>query len=520
MFSTPEDVLQVIDSDIRANNELYGLLLEAHLNREAVFAQLKKCTTYSNTLLSSNALQGQLFARLTALVQIQNHVISKFADCLCLGATKNNPIANIDIPTVVCSSRATDAFDAVKTRLPHIPDAIVEKVLESNGNDVNQAVELILLPDMVSASGDSKGTPKKPEGNAEESAEMWKLKMVFPNIPEETAALALSHTDNDPDRAINLLLVQGAAWAMSAPVQQLAEMTMTPTRVQRPGATDADWGATWMGELMPGVAPNEVQVALKSSRGNVLRAFKMLKEQRQKEERGKKAEAIRRHSPSNSPSAAMAAAPGVLSPTVSCSQAQAKLELEIARRLARADVAPSDFFQLNSRLMITTKRRVSEVMASRDVPPREAKILVGQERLKDRLRCLGLKEVPMADDGNCQFRSFAHQLFGSQDQHMKVRQSVVYQMRTNPQLYSIYFDGDKEYQRYLDRMGKEKVWGDEMTLKAFCDYFGVVVHLVLSSGSRWYHKMCPDKARDSSRQIAMAFLCPIHYNAITTVDGR
>lgn len=52
----------------------------------------------------------------------------------------------------------------------------------------------------------------------------------------------------------------------------------------------------------------------------------------------------------------------------------------------------------------------------------------------------------------------------------------------NPQLYSIYFDGDAEYHKYLARMARDKEWGDEMTLKAFCDYFGVVVHLVLLGG--------------------------------------
>lgn len=40
----------------------------------------------------------------------------------------------------------------------------------------------------------SGGGVKRPESGAEETAEMWKLKMVFPAIPDETVALALSHT--------------------------------------------------------------------------------------------------------------------------------------------------------------------------------------------------------------------------------------------------------------------------------------------------------------------------------------
>lgn len=52
-----------------------------------------------------------------------------------------------------------------------------------------------------------------------------------------------------------------AAWAMSPPVQQLAQMTMTAPKPQRQEAGATQWGATWMNELMPDVPQQEVHVA-------------------------------------------------------------------------------------------------------------------------------------------------------------------------------------------------------------------------------------------------------------------
>ena len=51
--------------------------------------------------------------------------------------------------------------------------------------------------------------------------------------------------------------------------------------------------------------------------------------------------------------------------------------------------------------------------------------------LEKRLKDLKLKMLIMGDDGNCQFRSCSHQLYGTQENYEKVRQKVVNYMQAN-----------------------------------------------------------------------------------------
>ena len=56
--------------------------------------------------------------------------------------------------------------------------------------------------------------------------------------------------------------------------------------------------------------------------------------------------------------------------------------------------------------------------------------------LKQRLDFLNLKTVVMAGDGNCQFRSFSYELFGTQNYHAFVRAQAVAHMKSNKHTYS------------------------------------------------------------------------------------
>jgi hypothetical protein len=146
---------------------------------------------------------------------------------------------------------------------------------------------------------------------------------------------------------------------------------------------------------------------------------------------------------------------------------------------------------------------------------REAGIQAGRERLLDRLHSLGLTEVPMADDGNCQFRALAHQFYGTADLHRWVRHQVVQHIRDHPDRYSVYFDGAAEFETYLADMAAAE-WGDELTLKACSDQFQAVVHLVMST-SAWYRRWDPTDG-PSARDLVLSYLSPVHYNSVVPPD--
>eukprot|EP00729_Bicosta_minor_P018636 gene18636-18733_t len=63
--------------------------------------------------------------------------------------------------------------------------------------------------------------------------------------------------------------------------------------------------------------------------------------------------------------------------------------------------------------------------AMRDRMSREEKIEDGLKLLRERVDNIKVKVIHMEDDGNCQFRSLAAELFGSQRHHALVRSRVV-----------------------------------------------------------------------------------------------
>lgn len=147
-------------------------------------------------------------------------------------------------------------------------------------------------------------------------------------------------------------------------------------------------------------------------------------------------------------------------------------------------------------------------------PSREQQIEDGKALLEQRCAFLGLREVEMEDDGNCQFRAISQELFGTQRHHEHVRAAVVSYLRTHPGEYSPLF-APGEWQSYLADMANPRTWGDELTLRAAADTFEVLVHLVTSSDSNWYLVYHPSATPNAdARQLFLAYVAPIHYNTV------
>ena len=116
---------------------------------------------------------------------------------------------------------------------------------------------------------------------------------------------------------------------------------------------------------------------------------------------------------------------------------------------------------------------------------REEKIEDGMKLLRDRVDFMHLNIKTMEDDGNCQFRAIADELFGHQRHHDVVRKRVVEQLRANSDSYSFYVGGEREWGRYLDKMSQSRTWGDELTLKAASEAFRCKIHVVTTEQENW-----------------------------------
>ncbi|KAF5742551.1 hypothetical protein HS088_TW09G00601 [Tripterygium wilfordii] len=133
------------------------------------------------------------------------------------------------------------------------------------------------------------------------------------------------------------------------------------------------------------------------------------------------------------------------------------------------------------------------------------------QRLLDRLQLYDLVENKVQGDGNCQFRSLSDQLYRSSDHHRFVREQIVNQLKTHPDLYEGYVP--MAYDGYLKKMSKTGEWGDHVTLQAAADWFGVKIFVITSFKNTCYIEILPSMLK-SKRVIFLSFWAEVHYNSI------
>mmetsp|Transcript_65811 Transcript_65811/g.174487 ORF Transcript_65811/g.174487 Transcript_65811/m.174487 type:complete len:242 (-) Transcript_65811:75-800(-) len=149
--------------------------------------------------------------------------------------------------------------------------------------------------------------------------------------------------------------------------------------------------------------------------------------------------------------------------------------------------------------------------------------------LDDRLETFGMKAVSMEGDGNCQFRSMAFNLFGSQEHHAISRKAAVAHMQKHEDFFGTFFENEDEFRSYLQEMATPRTWGDELTLRAVVEAYACVAHVLTSEQENWYlvyqpEEQTPDPAvafvpkghrlPRKRKQIFLAYISPIHYNAL------
>ena len=106
----------------------------------------------------------------------------------------------------------------------------------------------------------------------------------------------------------------------------------------------------------------------------------------------------------------------------------------------------------------------------------------------------------------------------SSPSHKVIRATVVQYMFENMDQYRMYFEDEREHTEYLSKMQRGGEWGDELTLKAFCDHYQVVVSVVVSTGQNWYNKYEPPVVRDHKTECVVSYLSPVHYNSVVPKD--
>jgi hypothetical protein len=133
-------------------------------------------------------------------------------------------------------------------------------------------------------------------------------------------------------------------------------------------------------------------------------------------------------------------------------------------------------------------------------------------RIQSLLHERGLTEKIIPGDGNCQFSAVSDQLYGTPRHSKQIRKMCLAQLAENPRDYSPFVSGFTTYADYLRRMARQGEWGDNVTLQAISDLFGLRVRLVTS-----YHSgvvQVEPKVMRSSRILWLSFFAELHYNSV------
>jgi len=99
-----------------------------------------------------------------------------------------------------------------------------------------------------------------------------------------------------------------------------------------------------------------------------------------------------------------------------------------------------------------------------------------RRRLTQAVELYRAKVHPVEADGNCQFRALSVALCGNEDSHGALRARVVQQLRAAPEHYAHFVH--EPYAEYLERMGREGQWGDNVTLQAASDALGCAIRVI------------------------------------------
>ncbi|KAG2690129.1 hypothetical protein I3843_09G169200 [Carya illinoinensis] len=162
-------------------------------------------------------------------------------------------------------------------------------------------------------------------------------------------------------------------------------------------------------------------------------------------------------------------------------------------------------------------RRLDQMISIPHVPringeiPSIDEVTSDHQRLLDRLQIYNFEECKVQGDGNCQFHALSDQLYCTPDNHKDVRQQVVSQLRSHPEIYEGYVP--MEYDDYCEKMSKSGEWGDHVTLQAAADSYGVKIFLITSFKDTCSIEILPT-SRKPERVIFLSFWAEVHYNSI------
>jgi len=134
------------------------------------------------------------------------------------------------------------------------------------------------------------------------------------------------------------------------------------------------------------------------------------------------------------------------------------------------------------------------------------------ENWKAQLRDENLEIITVSGDGNCLFRAVAHQVYGDESVHHIIRTKVVEYLTVERNYFLEYVD--ENFDTYLDRMGRNGIWGGNIEIQAMCEIYGrpIEIYAYSSEPMRTYTNEIANLT--SKPPIRLSYHTRSHYNSI------
>lgn len=131
----------------------------------------------------------------------------------------------------------------------------------------------------------------------------------------------------------------------------------------------------------------------------------------------------------------------------------------------------------------------------------------------DFLRNQGRCAYNVLPDGNCLFRALSHQLFGSDEHHLQLRQGLLAVIQANYTVYEPYWIehtpcGIVKFDEHVKSLANAGSWGTQVELQAASDCFNVVVYVCSRNQSgivRW-EKIAVPRHHDAIKHPTLSFM--------------
>lgn len=134
----------------------------------------------------------------------------------------------------------------------------------------------------------------------------------------------------------------------------------------------------------------------------------------------------------------------------------------------------------------------------------------------------GLHIVEMAGDGNCLFRSIAHQLENNPNLHMQYRQRIIKYIISKRKHFELFLEDDEKFEDYIERMKLFGTWGGHHELYAAAQCFRINIEVFQWNAPKYIILYDPTihgqslNHHDNSalRTIQLSFHGDCHFNSV------